>query len=453
LIKHPVKVVALKKSLLLIWLLLLVVGITFSSVIVLSATGSVYPTISVYPTTYKGESIAETFKINVTIQEVTDLAGVEFRLGYNTSVLTATQIDYGGIFGDDHLLWTSFINDAGGWLHYSISRDYGKPSFNGSAVVATITFEVTELGSTVLDLYETQLGNSVVPPSPIIHTVIDGFFFNEPFHDAVVTNVIGSPAEVKSGEIVTVNVTVTNEGNYSETFNVIVYADIDPYEYIRDAAGLLVDVKVAVGDEVIVGTQAVNNLGSGATTTITLFWNTTDVEEGNYTMSAKSLLSDDDTRDNLFIGDAVKIEPPALLHDVAVTSVAASPAEVTVGENVTITVSVKNKGNFSETFDVSAYYGNTLISSKTGITLANGTDTTLTFTWDTTDVSEGTYTIKAQVPPVVGEREANKADNTYVDGTVTVRGVGGPDMTIYAVVVIVIIIVAALVLYFVKFRK
>jgi len=34
-----------------------------------------------------------------------------------------------------------------------------------------------------------------------------------------------------------------------------------------------------------------------------------------------------------------------------------------------------------------------------------------------------------------------------------VRGVGGPDMTIYAVVVIVIIIVAALVLYFVKFRK
>ena len=322
-------------------------------------------------------------------------------------------------------------------------------------MVATITFEVTELGSSVLNLYETQLPNSVVPPLPIIHTVIDGFFFNEPFHNADVTEVAGSPTEVRSGDIVTISATVTNGGNYSETFNVIFYADIDPYMYIRDAAGVLVDVQVAVGDEIIVGTQTVSNLASGATTAVTLSWNTTDIEEGTYTMSAKSLLSDDDTRNNRFIGNVVKINPPALLHDVAVTNVAVSTNEVTAGESVTITVNVKNKGNFSETFDLSAYYGDTLISSKTGIALANGTDTTESFTWDTTGVPEGAHTIKAVVPPVVGEREANKADNTYVDGIVTVRGVGGPDMTlIYAAVALVIVIVVAIaVLYFVKFRK
>jgi len=444
----------MKKSLLGICVLLLVGGITFSSVIVLRATSSVYPTISVYPPTHKGGNIGEVFKINVTVQEVIDLGGVEFKLGYNTSVLTATQIDYGGIYGDSYYLWISSINDAEGWLHYSISRYFGEPSFNGSAVIATITFEVTQSGSTVLDLYETKLGNSVVPPAPIIHTAIDGFFFNEPFDDIAVTDVIRSPAKAKSGEIVTVNVTVANEGNYSETFSVTVYADIEPYDYVRDPAGLLVDVTVAVGDEIIVGTKAVNNLVSGATTTVSFSWNTTDVQEGNYTMSAKSLLSDDDTRNNLFIGAVVEIEPPALLHDVAVTNVTVSRAEVTVGGSVTITVSVKNKGNFSETFDVSAYYGNTLISTKTSIALANGTDTTLTFTWDTTNVSEGTYTIKAQVPPVVGEREANKADNTYIDGTVTVQGTAGPNMIIYVAAGIVIIIVAAaIVLYFVKFRK
>lgn len=443
----------MKRPLLFTWLLIFAASISLSSITVLQATDSAYPTISVHPTTYKGGNIGETFKINVTIQDVIDLAGLEFRLGYNTAVLTATQIDYGGIFGDNYLEWISSINDAQGWLHYGVSRDYGRPSFNGSAVVATVTFEVTESGSTVLDLYETQLGDSLVPPSPIIHTVIDGFFFNEPFHDIGVTEVMGYPGEVKSGEIVSVNVTVTNGGNYSETFNVIVYADIAPYQYIRDAAGALVAINIAVGDEIIVGTQAVNNLASGATTTVTLSWNTTEIEEGNYTMSAKSLLADDDTRNNLFIGGMVKIEPPALLHDVAVTAVAASPNEVTVGENVTITVNVKNKGNFSETFDVSTYYGNTLISSKTGLALTNGTDTTLTFTWDTTGVSEGTYTIKAEIPPVVGEREANKADNTYIDGTVTVRGAAGSDMTIYAVIVIVIIVVAAIVLYFLKFRK
>ena len=445
----------MKKSLLLIWLLPLVAGIAFSTVVVLRATGSEYPTISVSPTTYKGGNIGETFKINVTIQDVTDLGGAEFRLGYKTTVLTATLIEYGGIFGANYQEWVSTIDDSAGRLHYSVTRDFGQPSFNGSGVVATITFEVTELGSTVLDLYETSLGNGAVVPLPIVHTVTDGFFFNESFHDIAVTDVIGSPAELRSGEIVTVNVTVTNEGNHTETFNVIVYADLDPYEYVRDAAGVLIDIKVVVGDEIIVGTQAVNNLGSGVTATVTLSWNTTDIEEGNYTMSAKSLLSDDDTRNNLFVGDVVKINPPALLHDVAVTSVVASPTEVTAGDNVTITVSVKNKGNFSETFDVSAYYGSTLISTKTGITLANGTDTTLTFTWDTTGVPSGAYTIKAEVPPVVGEREANKADNTYIDGTVTVKGVAGPDMTlIYAVAgIVIIIVVVAVVLYFVKFRK
>jgi len=433
-----------------------VIGITFSGLTVLPATGSEYPTLSMFPKTHKGGNIGEVFKINVTIQNVVDLGGVEFTLGYNTTVLTATLIEYGGVFGANYQLWVSSINDAEGWLHYSVSVDFGEPSFSGSAVVATITFEVTELGSSVLDLYETKLGDSVVPPFPIVHTVMDGFFFNAPFHDTAVTEVIGSPAEVKSGEIVTVNVNVTNEGNYTETsFNVIIYADIDAYQYVRDPAGVLVEVNVAVGDEIIVGTRAVNNLVSGARTTVTLSWNTTDIEEGNYTMSAKSLLADADTRNNLFIGDVVKVAPPALLHDVAVTNVTAAPTDVTAGASVTITVSVKNKGNFSETFDVSAYYGDTLISSETGITLVNGTDTARTFTWDTTGVPEGTYTIKAVVPPVVGEREANKADNTYVDGTVAVRVVAGPDMTlIYAVVAIVIIIVVAVVvLYFVKFRK
>jgi len=39
-------------------------------------------------------------------------------------------------------------------------------------------------------------------------------------HDIAVTNVTASPDTVKIGEPVSINVTVTNEGDYSETFNV-----------------------------------------------------------------------------------------------------------------------------------------------------------------------------------------------------------------------------------------
>ena len=68
-----------------------------------------------------------TFKVGVWVRNVADLAGVEFKLGYNTTVLTATLIEYGGIFGETYFMWTSTINDAGGYLHYSISERWGEP--------------------------------------------------------------------------------------------------------------------------------------------------------------------------------------------------------------------------------------------------------------------------------------------------------------------------------------
>jgi len=470
----------LKKSLPCILILLLVVSIALTSVIVHPTTIPEYPTISVYPTSYKAENIGVNFQINVTIQDATNLAGVEFKLGYNTTVLTATQIEYGGIFGTNYFPLLSEIHDAEGWLLYGVMEYFGEPAFNGSAVVATITFTATEFGSTVLDLYDTKLGDPSQPPIPIFHWVKDGFFFNEAFHDIAVSNVRANSTTVEAGESLAVNVTVTNGGNYSETFNVVVYADIisapvriDPsgrHMYVIDEITrevkevpvgeiTLGDMNITVGyltvriREITVGTQAVTGLAPGASTTLTVTWNTTGVEEGNYTMSAKSLLLDDDPRDNLFVDDTVTIKPPALVHNIAVTNVVPSPTEVTAGENVTISVTVKNKGNFTETFVVTVYYDSTAIVNQTNVTLANGTSTTLTFKWDTAGVSEGTYTISAKVPPVAGEREADKADNTYADGTVRVRGTAVPNIMLYAAAGIVIIIIVAIVVYIVKFRK
>jgi hypothetical protein len=121
-----------------------------------------------------------------------------------------------------------------------------------------------------------------------------------------------------------------------------------------------------------------------------------------------------------YFGDptmAFKI-PTLVVHDIAVTDVRPSPTTVIVGEPVSIEVDVLNEGTAEETFDLNVYYDTTLIGTVT-VTLSAGASTTLTFTWDTTGVTPGTYTIKAEVPPVLGETDID--DNEFIDDKVTIR--------------------------------
>jgi hypothetical protein len=91
----------------------------------------------------------------------------------------------------------------------------------------------------------------------------------------------------------------------------------------------------------------------------------------------------------------------------------------TVGETKTmrINVTVKNEGNFTETFNVTVYANTTSVASQ-NVTLSSGNSTTITFTWNTTGFAKGNYTIWAYAWPVPGETDT--ADNTFVDGWVKV---------------------------------
>lgn len=68
------------------------------------------------------------------------------------------------------------------------------------------------------------------------------------------------------------------------------------------------------------------------------------------------------------------------VHDVATTSIV--PSKTIVGEtkDLLINVTVTNEGDFTETFNVTAYANTTVIETKE-TTLSNGTSTTITFTW------------------------------------------------------------------------
>jgi len=109
-----------------------------------------------------------------------------------------------------------------------------------------------------------------------------------------------------------------------------------------------------------------------------------------------------------------------VFHDVAVKSVAPSASRVYEGQILDIHAVVENTGNYTETFSVTVYYDTTVIETKIVSNLTAGSNSSLTFTWNTTDVEANRiYIIKAEASEVPDERD--KSNNVLIDGTVKVR--------------------------------
>jgi len=131
-------------------------------------------------------------------------------------------------------------------------------------------------------------------------------------------------------------------------------------------------------------------------------------------------------------------------RNVAVTNVIPSSVDVIAGQIVNVAVTVMNKGDVTETFSVSAYYGPLLIQTLSVVSLPPNQNRTITFVWNTTYVPAGSYTIKAVAETLPGETETG--DNTYIDGTVMVRA---PRIFILPreLSIVVLIVAAALALF------
>jgi PKD repeat protein len=105
---------------------------------------------------------------------------------------------------------------------------------------------------------------------------------------------------------------------------------------------------------------------------------------------------------------------------VAITNIVFSPNAATSGKlvNINITVSayinVTTGAPLSQNFNLTTYFDNNKINTQSDITLAAGSSTTLTFTWDTTGVSGGNYTVKAVATTLTGE-------TTFAGGTVSIN--------------------------------
>lgn len=109
--------------------------------------------------------------------------------------------------------------------------------------------------------------------------------------------------------------------------------------------------------------------------------------------------------------------------DVAVVDIVLSADEVYVGRTVDVYVTVKNLGEFPESFSVKAYCGVALIGVLAADELEPAMTTTLTFTFNTTVlVPYVDYAIKAEASFIT--YEANMTNDVLVKGNLRARALG-----------------------------
>jgi len=133
--------------------------------------------------------------------------------------------------------------------------------------------------------------------------------------------------------------------------------------------------------------------------------------------------------------ESAVVTSPLGVHDIAVTNVTTSKdgckpmptvGKAGPGENhitMRINVTVKNEGDFTESFTLTVNATNSTTSIVVGTQAVNnllvGETRILTFIWDTTSAAYGDHTISAYATPIP-QGESNTANNLFTDGVVRV---------------------------------
>lgn len=280
-----------------------------------------------------------------------------------------------------------------------------EPAPGTYSYIVNSTVQVTAIPDVncLLDYWELDSINvgSANPYSAIMdndHTLHAVFVYVDT-HNVAVTNVTPSKTVLEQGHSMSINVTVTNQGDYIENFNLTLYANTT-----------------------IIDTFTSITLTNGSSTIITFTWSTADVALGRYTISAEVSVvpGETDTVDNFYVDGIVQIVPP--IHDIAITNITFSQQYPAINETIQIFVTIENRGTLTEAFDVSVNYTrivDPLIGTQT-ITLAPVETITLNFTW--TPNATGRYEIKAYtstIPNDIDPSDNTKITYLYVSATYT----------------------------------
>jgi hypothetical protein len=379
------------------------------------------------------------FTIDVRIANVKGLWAYEFKLKWDPALLNAISATEGPFLSAEKTHKTFFFKTIynepdplgeSGYVYVSCTL-MGEPATaaaSGSGILATIEFLVKEEGQTSLNLSSTVLLDAAPSPKDIPH-ITDGGVFQYPMPEISIDPPSIVDPSLSSGETFNVSIVIAQTrklytwslkmswdptllnvtnieegsflnrgGDYSTTF----------IDQIHREEGYLYANCSLIGEPDVVSAS-----GNGTLFTVTFL-----IEAGGITALQLYDIRLLNYKGAELIFEAKNGYFSNAFRDVAIISVEASPNKVKAGDSLSITITIENKGMLNESFDVVVYYNDTYLGTLHISDLSIDAEKALAFKWNTKNVAEGEYEIKAVTSPMVGE--TNIGDNVFVYRYVTV---------------------------------
>jgi len=367
----------------------------------------------------------ESIKVNLTIYSVDFLYAWQANITFNPEVLSFVNVTEGDFLSrqPDGTYGVRRIGENYALIGWSTKGVFVGQS--GTGTLATLEFEVLAMGESLLKL-ETDPTRDT-PSDPWVYTT---FIMQQRAINPPPNWVEVDPPEftVQNSFFVSTITPPTADFTYSpDTPGINQSITFDASASSAASPLGIVEYYWDFGDETkvtIVTPTIEHNYTNGGSFTVSL----TIIDNATASELIKSQFNITDTEMPRIwyelLSTKKEIIEIAFRNDVAVTNVVVSKQEVAAGETLSISVTVRNKGIESESFNVAAFYDTNEIDTKQVVGLNVGGEETLTFDWDTTGVAEGSYQIKAVASAVEGETSVE--DNQFIDGTVTVKAASEP---------------------------
>jgi len=391
------------------------------------ATISITPQRVVDPSLTPGKN----FNISLDIKGATQVNKWKASIIYNKTIIDVSAVYEGNFLksaGTTQFEYTlTTYNASFNMLQMECSLANGL-SANGDGELAKITFQVNGEGSTSIVIMNAELLNPIGTNLPF--TLVNGYFSN-----TLIAKLSIEPNETRGpeytpGATFRINVTLSAVENlktctFNLTYNPTILQEIDIT--IPPVAGQT-PVKKLIVDDIqgyiyasLTYQNGITVYGSTPIMKIVFQVQSLGVTPINLTQTSMLNINGQPITHEVYHGIFI-----GLIRDVAIINLYPDISIAYQGWLVKISLTVKNKGNLTETFEVKLYANTTLIAVTNVTDLPPENELNITLTWNTT-ASQACrfYKIRAEIPPV--PYELNTADNTYEDGGVKIRLMGDVD--------------------------
>jgi hypothetical protein len=206
-------------------------------------------------------------------------------------------VDHNIVGGSDNLLSSNGYTGHPALYTYNSTGGLVDEIWHNSHIIGTVRCLIYDsASSTWYGTYYDQTSQST--------SLIQLSSSAEPVHDVAISDVTSLKTVVFHGYTMNMNVTAADTGNFTETFNVTVYANMT---YIASQNGTLY-LPVTYVNTTAIATQTVT-MNSGNSTTLTFTWNTAGFAKGYYTISAYAwpVLGETNTANNNFTDGLVYV--------------------------------------------------------------------------------------------------------------------------------------------------